>query len=75
MMRQLTALFAKMGNLEEGADVARQPLRMVMTKITMRRRRRRMTMVVRLWEEKEEVRECKKSDPLSLPPSGRGRTS
>jgi hypothetical protein len=53
-MRQLTALFTKMGNLGGGVDVGRRPLRPITVTITMRRRRRRrrMTMAVRLWEEK-----------------------
>ncbi len=63
MMRQLTALFAKMGDLGGVADVARQPLRPVMTTITMRRRRRRRRMAVRLLEEKEEEGECKNLIP------------
>ncbi len=53
MMRQLSALFGKMGNLGGGVDVTRQPLQTVRMKITMRRRRRRMMTAVRLWEEKE----------------------
>ncbi len=59
MMRQLTAMFAKMGDLRGGVDVVRQPLQPVTTTITMRRRRRRMTMAVRSWEEKEGEGECK----------------
>jgi hypothetical protein len=46
-------LFAKMGNLDGGADDAQQLLRLVMIKITMRGRRARMMMVVRSWEEKD----------------------
>ncbi len=60
MMRQLTALFAKMGNFGGGTDVVRRPLRPVTTTIMMmRRRRRRRRTAVRLWEEKEEEGECK----------------
>ncbi len=47
MMRQLTTLFAKMGNLEGGTDVARQPLQPVTTMIMMMMRRRRRRMAVR----------------------------
>ncbi len=54
MIRQLTTLFEKMGNFRGGKDVMR-----VTTMITMRRRRRRMTMLVRSWEEKEGKKECK----------------
>ncbi len=60
MMRQQTKLFAKMGNLGGGTDVARQLLRLVMMTITMRGRRMRMTNAVRSWEEKEGEGECKK---------------
>ena len=59
MMRQLTALFAKMGDLGGSADVAWGPLQLVTTTIMRRRRRRRRRMAVRLWEEKEEDGKCK----------------
>ncbi len=58
IMRQ-TTMFAKMGDLGGGADAARRLLRLVMTTITMRGRRTKMTMAVRSWEEKEEGWECK----------------
>jgi hypothetical protein len=59
MMRQQTTLFAKMGNLGGGPDVARQLLRLLTTTITMKRRRTRMTKAVRSWEEKEGEGESK----------------
>ncbi len=53
MMRQQTTFFARMGDLGGGADAAQQLLRLVMTTITMRGRRSRMTTAVKSWEEKE----------------------
>jgi hypothetical protein len=59
MMRQLSSLFAMMGNFVGGADVAQGPLRLMTMTITMRRRRRRRRTVVRSWEDKEDEGECK----------------
>ncbi len=59
MMRQLTTLFAKMGNLGGGGGCCPATATTGATTIKMKRRRRRMTTVVRSWEEKEEEGECK----------------
>jgi hypothetical protein len=59
MMRQQITLLAKMGDLGGGTDATRRLLRLVMTSLTMRGRRTKITTVVRSWEEKEGGLECK----------------